>query len=542
MGRLERPLAADAGPVTAFARELRGLRTAAGSPGYREMATRALFSASVLSEAAAGYRLPTLQVALAFAEACGGDRAAWERRWHEAARTGSGDCTPRPAAKTVQAHQENELRAADVRALLPPPAQLPMEPHPLVGRDALLRQARCLTDSSRGGERPVAPLVITGQVGAGKSAFALRLAHELAAGLPDGQLYANLGPAAGGLPDAAGVAGGFLQALGIPADRVPTEPGQRIGLYRSLLKRRRLLVVLDGVQHEHQVRELLTAAPESRILITSRSRLLGLDGVGRIRVPALARDESMELLARLIGDDRVGGEPRACLLLADACGDLPLALNLAGRRIAARPEWMLRDAVADLTGDLLREPGRLPARLRVGDDALHDRLDSAYRLLTPWARLVLRQFAGSGTPPAVDNVVYESADVLAALVERSAQPVEDLLESLLDAGLLDHGDLPGRYGLTPMARAFALTQPDPTEEAPAAAARTAVPVRARIQDECVRPSAHVAASCGTRAGAGGPSSAPTPVGDGLLPPSRSASDRAMSGANAKDVPPHAAYA
>ncbi|MFD5621814.1 transcriptional regulator, partial [Streptomyces yangpuensis] len=337
MGRLERPLAADAGPVTAFARELRGLRTAAGSPGYREMATRALFSASVLSEAAAGYRLPTLQVALAFAEACGGDRAAWERRWHEAARTGSGDCTPRPAAKTVQAHQENELRAADVRALLPPPAQLPMEPHPLVGRDALLRQARCLTDSSRGGERPVAPLVITGQVGAGKSAFALRLAHELAAGLPDGQLYANLGPAAGGLPDAAGVAGGFLQALGIPADRVPTEPGQRIGLYRSLLKRRRLLVVLDGVQHEHQVRELLTAAPESRILITSRSRLLGLDGVGRIRVPALARDESMELLARLIGDDRVGGGAGGGRRRAPAAGGRPPGPDPAGRALAAPP-------------------------------------------------------------------------------------------------------------------------------------------------------------------------------------------------------------
>ncbi|MFC9822281.1 NB-ARC domain-containing protein [Streptomyces erythrochromogenes] len=483
MGRLERPLAPDAGPVTAFARELRALRAAAGSPGYREMATRALFSASVLSEAAAGYRLPTLQVALAFAEACGGDRAAWERRWHEAARTEGDGAAPRPAAKSVQAHQENELRAADVRAVLPPPAQLPMEAHPLVGRASLLRRARSLTAPSRGGERPVAPvapLVISGQVGAGKSAFALRLAHELAAHLPDGQLYANLDPAAEGHKDAAGIAGGFLEALGIPAARVPGDPGQRIGLYRSLLNRRRLLVVLDGVQHERQVRELLTAAPESRILITSRSRLLGLDGVRRIRVPALDRDESMELLARLLGDDRVGGEPRACLRLADACGDLPLALNLAGRRIAARPEWMLGDAVSDLTGDRLREPGRFLGRLRVGDDALAARLDGAYRQLSPWARLMLRQFAGSENPPSVDNVVYGSADALAALVERSAQPVEDLLERLLDAGLLDHCDLPGQYGLTPMARAFALTQPDPTEEPPAPAARTGAPVRAGV--------------------------------------------------------------
>ncbi|KOU44848.1 transcriptional regulator [Streptomyces sp. WM6373] len=473
---MERPLAPDAGPVTAFARELRMLRTAAGSPGYREMATRAMFSASVLSEAAAGYRLPTLQVALAFAEACGGDRAGWERRWYEAARTAGDDGAPRPAAKAVQTHQENELRAADVRAVLPPPAQLPMEPHTLVGRSALLRQARSLTARSHGAERPVAPLVISGQVGAGKSAFALRLAHELAADLPDGQLYANLDPAVGGHDDAAGIAGGFLEALGIPADRVPADPGQRIGLYRSLLKRRRLLVVLDGVRHERQVRELLTAAPESRILITSRSRLLGLDGVRRMRVPALERNESVALLARLLGGDRVGAEPRACLLLADACGDLPLALNLAGRRIAARPEWMLQHAVSDLIGDRRREPARFLGRLRVGDDALATRLDDAYRQLTPWARLMLRQFAGSENPPSVDDVVYGSAEALAALVERSAQPVEDLLERLLDAGLLDHSDLPGQYGLTPMARAFALTQPDPTQEAPPVAPRPEAPV------------------------------------------------------------------
>ncbi|MFG2990774.1 NB-ARC domain-containing protein [Streptomyces sp. NPDC048257] len=440
------------------------------------MATRAMFSASVLSDAAAGYRLPTLQVTLAFAEACGGDRASWERRWHEAARAEGDDGSARPAVKAVQQHQENELRAADVRAVLPPPAQLPMEARPLVGRRELLQRARALTAPSYGEQRAAVPLVISGQVGVGKTSFALRLAHELAVNLPDGQLYANLDPAADGRKDAAGIAGGFLEALGIPADRIPNDPGQRIGLYRSLLNRRRLLVVLDGVQHERQIRELLIAAPESRIIVTSRSRLLGLDGIGRIRLPALDRDESMELLAQLLGSDRVGGEPRACLRLADACGDLPLALNLAGRRIAARPEWMLQDSVSELLGDGLdgpgaqRAPGRFLARLQVGDDALSSRLDSAYRLLTPWARLMLRQFAGSDSAPSVDNVVYESADALAMLVERSAQPVEDLLERLLDAGLLDHSDLPGQYGLTPMARAYALTQPDPTEEDPAPAA------------------------------------------------------------------------
>ncbi len=91
---------------------------------------------------------------------------------------------------------------------------------------------------------------------------------------------------------------------------------------------------------------------------------------------------------------------------------------------------------------------------------------------------MLRQFAGSEHAPSVDDVVYGSAEALAALVERSAQPVEDLLERLLDAGLLDHAELPGQYGLTPMARAFALTQPDPTQEAPPAAPRPGTPVPA----------------------------------------------------------------
>ncbi|MFD6888481.1 NB-ARC domain-containing protein [Streptomyces sp. NPDC059957] len=460
MGRPEKPLDPDAGPATAFARELRRLRTAAGCPSYREMARSAMFSSTVLSDAAAGYRLPTLQVALAFVEACGGERTIWERRWREAARAEdieSVETQARPAGKAAQ-QQDAELRAAAVRALAPVPAQLPWEPRPLAGRVRHLQQARALTAP---GPDTAAPLVISGQLGAGTSAFALRLAHELAAGLPDGQLYADLGRAGEEDREAADLAAGFLLALGIPADRIPADPGQRLGLYRSVLARRRLLVVLDGVRREGQVRELLAVGPQSRVLVTSRSRLLGLDGVSRMRLPVLDRDESMDLLVALIGEDRVGAEPRACLRLAEACGDLPLALNLAGRRIAARPEWLLDDAVDDLIGDGPREPGRLLGLLRAGDLRLRARIEDAYRGLAPWARLVLRQFAESGARVSVDTFAREVVDVLAESVERPAGPVEDLLEELADAGLLERSDLAGQYGLPPLIREFALTQSDP---------------------------------------------------------------------------------
>ncbi|WP_086818783.1 PQQ-binding-like beta-propeller repeat protein [Allokutzneria sp. NRRL B-24872] len=91
MPRPERPLAADDSAVARFAAALRELRESAGSPGYRQLAKLAHYSVTTLSDAAGGRKLPSLAVALAYAEACGGDRAEWERRWREADRELLGD-------------------------------------------------------------------------------------------------------------------------------------------------------------------------------------------------------------------------------------------------------------------------------------------------------------------------------------------------------------------------------------------------------------------------------------------------------------------
>lgn len=81
MGRSEREL--PDGPLRDFAQGLRDLRAAAGRPTYRALERRAGFSASALSAAAAGERLPTLDVTRAYVGACGGDMEAWEVRWRE---------------------------------------------------------------------------------------------------------------------------------------------------------------------------------------------------------------------------------------------------------------------------------------------------------------------------------------------------------------------------------------------------------------------------------------------------------------------------
>ncbi|MER5215186.1 helix-turn-helix domain-containing protein [Streptomyces sp. NPDC002838] len=84
MGRPERPVDPAAGPVQQLAHELRELRRAAGSPSYRAMAEEAGFSATTLSQAAAGERLPSRAVVQGYARACGGDPGEWEARWKEA--------------------------------------------------------------------------------------------------------------------------------------------------------------------------------------------------------------------------------------------------------------------------------------------------------------------------------------------------------------------------------------------------------------------------------------------------------------------------
>ncbi|MFC0542264.1 nSTAND1 domain-containing NTPase [Kutzneria chonburiensis] len=79
MPRAERPL--ENGPLREFAAGMRQLRIDAGSPPYRELAVRAGYSPSVLSDAANGRKLPTLAVTLAYVTACRGDIAEWEARW-----------------------------------------------------------------------------------------------------------------------------------------------------------------------------------------------------------------------------------------------------------------------------------------------------------------------------------------------------------------------------------------------------------------------------------------------------------------------------
>jgi hypothetical protein len=412
------------------------LRKKAGNPSYRELARVALFAPSVLSSAASGYRLPTLPVTLGFVAACGGDREAWEQRWREVA----------VAVDAPEARSEEPRAAAEAAdASLARPAQLPMGASAFVGRKPELAGASHIIAQPG----PVkAPIVVGGPIGAGKTAFALRLAEQVAAEFPDGQLYADLGahdsaeqksPA----PSADSVVHGFLRAMGVPAPDVPHEEAQRVGLYRSLLAERRMFVLLENPRDESQVRALIGRTANSQVVVTSRARLLGLDGGYRIELQAFARQESLSLLGRLAGAWRVQAEYAAADTVAELCGDLPLAVAIAGRKIAARPEWSIEHVVG-----LLGNADKRIEQLSVGDVNVRDRFVAACRLLSPTSLRALRHLGRLGAG-------WTSAAGLAAAMDVSVPAADELLESLVDVGLLTRTDVADRYCVPPLVGVFA---------------------------------------------------------------------------------------
>lgn len=483
MGRPERPLDDTGGPIAEFARDLRELRISAGNPSYRELARRALFVPSVLSGAASGFRLPTLPVTLAFVAACGGDSAVWERRWRAVAGslqssgmgTGAGAAGPAagqprnvsgsgPGSRQASAapiHGVADDRSA-IRATLPNsaarrpvppvtliarPAQLPIGPGLLVGRaDALARAGEVV---GRAGDARI-PLVIRGPIGVGKTVLALRIAAEYSAWFPDGQLYADLSNCGAGNQSTDTVLRGFLRALGVPSELVPDDPTQRIGLYRSLLTERGLFVLLENARDEGQVRPLLACTPRSQVVVTARARLLGLESTRFVDLRPLDRMASTRLLERLIGTARAGRERAALDEVADLCADLPLALGIIGRKLAARPEWTVGHAAA-----LLADRDRLLGILRIGDVSVWERLAAAYWLLTPDRREAVHLL---GTADRSGKAASDLADAMGI----TAEEADEVLDSLVDSGLAARAATAGRYSVSRLVGAFAAsTGPGP---------------------------------------------------------------------------------
>jgi hypothetical protein len=217
-----------------------------------------------------------------------------------------------------------------------PPGLLPRDVPGFTGRQVELTRLAELA-----GGASIVVSAIGGVAGAGKTALALHTAHKLLPQFPDGHLYADFrGYTEGQEPaDPGAILEQFLRRLGLPAEQVPTDLEERSGLLRQMLSRRRVLMVLDNVVTESQVRPLLPGSGSSLVLITSRSMLPGLELDCRINLDVLPRNDAIELLTRLIGKERSLAEADAVQQIATACGALPLALRIAGQLLSVHPHW-----------------------------------------------------------------------------------------------------------------------------------------------------------------------------------------------------------
>lgn len=242
------------------------------------------------------------------------------------------------------------------------------------------------------------------------------------------------------------MAGLVLRSLGVPPGKVPVDLDAAIGMYRTLLAERRMLLVLDNVRNAEQVRPLLPGAPGCLAVITSRDRLTGLvarDGARRLTLDVLEPTEARTLIARLVGDRDPGPEATAAAL-AKACGYLPLAIRIATAYLADRPEL----TVAGLA-DTLRSEASLGALEVDGDPeaSVRSAFAHSYRALDPAARRLFRLLALVPGPDV-------TAPAVAALADTDTAQAQRLLDTLARAHLVDTGRR-GRYALHDLLRLYA---------------------------------------------------------------------------------------
>ncbi|PPK63177.1 NB-ARC domain-containing protein [Actinokineospora auranticolor] len=366
---------------------------------------------------------------------------------------------------------------------------LPPDIDDLSGRERELGALRELAEEVATGERAGTVLVLTGPPGTGKTTLATSAAHALAPRFPDGQVFLKLRGMSSEPRTPTDLLHVVLRSMGVDGVRVPAELEQRTNLCRFLLKDRRALLVLDDAAEEAQVRPLLVGGPRCLTLVTSRQMLLGLTGVSRFVLDVLDRAAAVALVSTIAGPTRVADEPDAAGELVELCGRLPLALRIAGNRLAGRARW----PIGRLVGQL-RDRGRRLSTLTAGDLGVRDVFDLSYRQLSARAATAFRRLA---LVPGADF----GAGAVAALTGLDEEDAGAVLEELADASLLLLSQVEDRYQFHDLLRVFAaecLARDEPPQ-----AAREA---EARLVEWLVRTAT---------AAAGGhfrPSSTPAPVG------------------------------
>lgn len=249
--------------------------------------------------------------------------------------TTTNDIGGQVTGSVVQASQITLHQHLPAQPYRPPiPAQLPRPPaRRVVDRDA----ERATLTGLLSGVDGATVIVVSGPAGIGKSTLVLHWAHRHRQRFPDGQLHVDF-TAEPELTTTA-VLERLLRAVGVAAPAVPSSLVERVHLWRSTTRDRRLLLVVEGVRRAEQVRDLLPATEHCLTVVISRSPLddLAVHGAHQLPLPPLPQPAVVDLLTTYAGTSRATRERTHLERLATASGGHPLTAALLGAHLATRP-------------------------------------------------------------------------------------------------------------------------------------------------------------------------------------------------------------
>ncbi|MEU7753357.1 BTAD domain-containing putative transcriptional regulator [Micromonospora sp. NPDC049171] len=336
-----------------------------------------------------------------------------------------------------------DAAAAGQSGRIDPVDHLPRAVADFVGREDVV--SRLLAETRRVEERVPAVHIIDGMAGSGKTALAVHLARRLSDRYPDAALFVDLGGhGEKNRVEPASALVTLLRQLDVPAGQVPVEIDDRVERWRRELARRRSVIVLDNAASSEQILPLLPTEPTAVVLVTSRRRLSHPDVAPSQTLPVMSSRESVELLSLSVGPDRVEAEPEAAEDVVRRCGHLPLAIRLAGARLAHRRGWRLADLAEQMAGGdppLLHHLGQQESTVIGAFAASYEPLPDATKRVFRFLGL----YPGDRFGPLT----------VAALTDLNVAEARAALDDLVDRNLVEDLDST-RYGLHDLMREYSV--------------------------------------------------------------------------------------
>ncbi|HLI77788.1 MAG TPA: tetratricopeptide repeat protein [Acidobacteriaceae bacterium] len=365
-----------------------------------------------------------------------------------ASRTQEG--TPNPGVPDAEHPHSPDQAPPDTSRTPSVPSEfctgLPPESACFQGRDAELAEAISHVRGEVQNISQPAVCVVSGMAGVGKTALVVRVAHTVTGGFPDGCLFLDLhGYTSSVTPLSSGDAlDRMLRRLGLTGEQIPPQLDERVARFRTLLTGRKMLIILDNAISADQVRPLLPATADSRVLITSRHRLLSLDDAHHLPLDVLALPDATTVFISIA---RAGSlrQDQEVHELVQACGRLPLALRI----VAARCREGHPRLIGELTARLKDERLRL-GEIEDGERSVMAAFNLSYQALPPQTQ---RVFTLLGVHPGADW----SAHAAATLADLELPHVVRQLERLLNASLVQQ-DSGGRYRFHDLVGSYAARQ------------------------------------------------------------------------------------